>query len=137
MLTKLKQQPAASKFDKNRGHILVALLVTVVVTTIVGGALVGLVIVGSQNALGYEQMMQVQHSAESGAENAIRCILRDPAYSGGTLQINGGTVTIDVSGADTKQIEVTAEKNGLARKVNVTLSRINGVWTVNSWDEEW
>lgn len=121
----------------NSGHVLVALLVTVVVTTIVGTALVALVIVSSQNALSYEQSIQTHQSAESGIEIAIRSILRNPNYTGETLQIDDGTVTIDVSGDSSKQIVVTSEKNDLARKIEVSLVRVDGMWEIQSWQEIW
>ena len=73
--------------------------------------------------------------AESGAENALLRLLRDPSYTGETLTIDTGTVTVVVTGAATKTITSTATSGNFVRKVQVVAGYTNGIFSITSWQE--
>jgi len=74
--------------------------------------------------------------AESGAENAILRLLRDPSYSGELgLPIGPGTATIGVTGTSPKVVLSTGTVGTFVRQVQVTIAVTNGQLTVSSWQE--
>lgn len=74
--------------------------------------------------------------AESGAENAILRLLRDPSYTGESdLPIGPGTATIGVTGVSPKIITSTGTVGTLVRRVQVVVTTSGGQLTVSSWQE--
>ncbi len=76
--------------------------------------------------------------SESGAENAILRLLRDPAYTGETaLPIGEGSATITVTGdSGTKTIISEGVSHHLVRKIQVQLTVLpNGEITITGWRE--
>ena len=74
--------------------------------------------------------------AETGAENAILRLLRDPSYTGDTLPIDGGTATITVPpGAYPKVITSTGTRGGYSRIIQATLTNSGGQILVSTWEE--
>jgi hypothetical protein len=63
----------------------------------------------------FSRSEDVYHEAKAGYENALLRLLRDPDYTGETLTINGGSVTITVSGTDPKTITSIATKAGFTK----------------------
>lgn len=125
------------KKSKNRsGQTIVFLLVFMAMAiTITTGAVV-VIIANSQMASKWEQGETALAIAESGAENAMLRLLRDPDYLGETLTVGSGTATIVVSGAN-PTITVTGVSGNFSRQVQVTTTYSGGVLTVNRWTELW
>ena len=123
------------KTNPESGQTLVALLIVVVVGVILSTASVALVIINSKNASRLQIGSTALATAESGAENAILRLLRDPNYTGETLTINGNTTIITVVGTGTQTITSEARVGNFVRKIEVQVSRISGVLTVISWKE--
>ncbi len=105
--------------------------IAVTVTT----AAVIMMIIGSTAASKYELGQVAYMTAESGAENAMLRLLRDPNYTGETLTIGSATATITVTGTDPKTITSTGVSAGFSRQVKVTAGYTNGILTVTSWNE--
>lgn len=95
----------------------------------------GLVVVVLNNATAASNLEQGTVSyfaAESGVENALLRLIRDPAYNGETLSIDGGTVVVEVnSGIATS----TANIANSIRKIQANYVYNNNVLTVTSWKE--
>ncbi|MBI2405013.1 hypothetical protein HYV22_02435 [Candidatus Gottesmanbacteria bacterium] len=70
-----------------------------------------------------------------GAENALLRLLRMPTYTGETLTIATGSVTVGVTGGDTKTIVSRGTIGNVTRTVQVIVSFVNGIWTIASWKE--
>ena len=118
-----------------RGQTLVVLLVFVAMAMAVVSAAVAVVISNTQSGSRYEVGQTALGLAESGAEEAMLLLLRDPAYSGGALTTVDGTATIGVSGSDPKQIVSSAVVGEARRKIQVVASYTAGVLTVQTWRE--
>lgn len=74
--------------------------------------------------------------AETGAENALLRLARDPAYSGESLNIAGGTAIISISPSlPSKTITSEAVVGDTRRKVQVQVTLANNQVTITSWKE--
>ena len=73
--------------------------------------------------------------AESGAENAIIRLIRNPNYAGETLTVGNGSATITVSGSSTKTIVSEGVRGNFRRKVQVVGGYVNNIFTPTSWTE--
>ena len=121
------------------GQTLVILLVFMAIAVTVTAAAVVMMIVGSTSASQYERSQSAYTAAESGAENALLRLLRDPNYliagETETLTIGSATATIAVTGTDPKTITSTGVSTGFTRQVKVIVGYTNGILTVTSWSE--
>lgn len=121
--------------QKNSGHILITLIIVMVVGTIISTAAVAWVI---DNTLGSSQTQSGLSSlmlAESGIENAMLVLLRNPDYTGEVLTIGDATVTVDVSGTTEKTIVSQSVIGNHSKKIEVTASYVDNVLTITSWQE--
>lgn len=73
--------------------------------------------------------------AESGAENALLRILRNPDFSGENLTVAGGTVNVTVTGSSTKTIISQAYVGNTSRKIEVVADYNNNILSITSWKE--
>lgn len=123
----------AKKYEK--GQTLVALLFFILIGLAVT---IAATIILSINALAVTKLTQGEVArglAETGAEEALIELLRDKNYSGThTLNIDGNTVIMEVSGGATKTITSTGQAGSFIRKVEVVAS-YDGVLTPISWKE--
>ena len=96
---------------------------------------VSLIFVNSTSASKFEQGVYAYSISESGAENALMRLIRNPNYSGETLLVGGGSVTITVTGTTAKTIIAEGTYKDFYRKVAVQASYAGGFLTVTSWKE--
>ena len=73
--------------------------------------------------------------AESGAEEALIRLLRNPNYSGETLNLTDGIATINVGSANPTIIESVGVVGNHLRRVEVSVSFVSGTMVINSWKE--
>lgn len=123
------------KAKQRSGQTLVAVLVFVAMAVVVASAAAVLMITGAQGGVEWEAGNAASTVAESGAEEAILRLLRDPNYTGGTLTTAAGTATITVSGTDPKTIDVEGLADGHARHLRVVVGYTDKMLTVQSWRE--
>lgn len=132
-----KQAQHTSKHSlDSRGMALVVVIIFAAVAMLVITAAISMGILSSMSS---RQMLQGQHAlllAESGAENALLRLLRNPTYTGETLTMNGGTATIVVSGTNPKIINVEGKSGSIVRQIEVGVSDTSGVMNVDSWQEK-
>jgi hypothetical protein len=119
-----------------RGQALVVLLVFILVGLTITTAAVVMVIVNSRAATTFSQGVVAQAIAESGAENALLRIIRDPAYAGETLTIGDGSATVEVTGTQDKIVTSRASLGNFIRTTIVGAHLENEVLTVTSWEQE-
>ena len=117
MKTKLKTYNL--KLVTSRGQALILLLVCTTIGIIVSSAAVAISIINSQAASKFSQGQDALALAESGAENAIIRLLRDPNYFGETLNIGGATVTITVAGGAAKTIQSKSQDRDFKRTIQI------------------
>ncbi len=131
----MKKIGKKTTFDEQKGSILIALLIFIVVGITMTSAAIMIMIdstVISADTLIADQSLMV---AESGVENAILRLLRDPSYTGEVMEIEDGRAEVTVTNAGTILINSTGIVGRTSRTVTVELIRELGVWRVSSWKE--
>jgi hypothetical protein len=73
--------------------------------------------------------------AESGVENAMIRLLRDPNYAGESLTLPNGTATIVVTNGANKTITVNGKSQFSTRTIEVVTAEVDGFTVINSWKE--
>lgn len=95
-----------------------------------------LTIINIQSTAKNAQSAQALNYAEAGAEEGVLRLIRDPAYSGGTLLIDTVSVPITVTGdAVSKIVTATATYNGFTKKIQAQVSLANNKLTLISWKQ--
>lgn len=122
--------------NKNTGQALVTLLVFTAVAMIVISASVAMIIITSTGSYRFANRQQAHLLAESGVENALMQLLRNPSYSGETLTTTEGTATISMSGTNPKIIRSSAVVGTVTTVLNVTVADTSGMLDITSWEEE-
>ncbi len=124
------------KSNHQSGMALVTVIIFSAVGIIVIVAGITLTTTIAQTNQQFLQGQQALANAESGAENALLHLLRNPNYQQETLTMDQGTARIEVSGdSNTKQIDVVGEYKSAKRKVRIQTSDENGMLKINSWEE--
>lgn len=120
---------------ESKGQTLVILLIFIVIATTITSAAVVLIFNSSTNASKLDQSTQAYYVAESGVENGLMQLLRNPSYSGEVMSIANGAATILVSGTNPTVVTSTGQLGNFTRKIQVNMSNVSGVWSVSSWKE--
>lgn len=118
-----------------KGQALVTLLVFVVISLIITSASVSIVLVNSLSASKFEQGLMARSFAESGIENALLRLLRDPGYTGETLNLNDGSATVTVAGTNPKTITSIGRIGNFTRTIEAQAAWTNYILSVTSWRE--
>jgi type II secretory pathway component PulK len=115
-----------------KGYALITLLFFMTISLTI---ITGVVIVVLNNATAttsVEQRNVAYYAAESGAENALLRLIRDPNYTGETLIVDQGTVVIQINNGT---IISTATVANVIKKVQIQTLNTNNQLTVTSWKE--
>lgn len=112
--------------------LLIFFVMTAVAITV---SAIFMMIITSGSVADIENGINTGALADSGAENALLKLERDPSYSGEVYTINGATITITVTGGTTKTIDSTVVLGDFTRKVEVLANYTNNVLTTTSWKE--
>lgn len=118
------------------GQALITLLVFMIIAITVTSAAVVMMILNSRGTYKFQDGEVALQIAESGAENAMLRILRDPSYTGEAgLTIGEGTANIEITNGDPLIATATGRVNNFVRKIEVKAKFITGLFTVLSWKE--
>ncbi|MBI4226099.1 hypothetical protein HY612_03210 [Candidatus Roizmanbacteria bacterium] len=120
--------------SNKKGQTLLMLLVFMIIAITVTSAATTLILVNSSNTQKMEGGTVAYHLAESGVENALLRLLRNPNYTGETLNINEGTATITVTGSNPYTITSIGRNGNFSRTLQVVVN-YNGNMTISSWRE--
>ena len=118
------------------GQALIMLLVFVAVAITITTAAIMILFTNSQATADVYSGQSAYVLAESGAENAVIRLLRDPGYTGGdTLTIGTGNATISVTGSEPKTITSIGTDGNYQRRIQIVVSLANNILSVISWRE--
>ena len=122
-----------SRYGRLQGHVLIVVLLLMMVGIFTITMATSLIITTSQSHASRMEADSLRTAADSGVENAILNIRRNPGYTGGSTTIDGAVVnTSVVAGAD-YTITATAS-SGLRRQAfRVKVARTNGILSVTDW----
>jgi hypothetical protein len=118
-----------------KGQALIALVVfAVVATTVITGA-VAAIIINTQSTGKLAQSEESLKIAESGVEVAVLKLLRNPNYSGESVNIGNGTATITVTGGSTKTIVSAGVEGNFKRTIQTVGSFVDNIFTISTSSE--
>jgi len=117
----------------NKGQTLVTLLVFTVVAIAVTSTAVAITVNITRATTMVESRIIASQAAESGIENAIIRILRDPDYAGESLQIGDTIVDTSVAGTDPVVITAVATYGSYVQTLQVTITNSDNQLTVSDW----
>ena len=115
------------------GQTLVTLLVFIVVATAITSTAVAVLINTTRSSSILGQSVTATQVADSGVENALLRLLRDPNYTGETLTVGNGTATVTVTGTTTKTI-TSIGRIGTFQKTAVVVVAYNDTISITSWN---
>jgi hypothetical protein len=123
----------------SQGQTLIALLIFMLLSILITTTAVTITVINTQgNNVGNFGDLARQ-AAETGAENAMLQLERDPTYTGETMDINNNTTaTISVSGTTTRTITSVGAYAGIGtykRTIVVTATYSGLAFTVTNWVE--
>jgi hypothetical protein len=108
--------------ELEKGQSLITLIfISIIGISIAMGATM-LVFINSQSGLKYQQGELAYAIAQSGAENALLRLLRDPSYSGETMTVGSGTATVGVQSISSGNYIATSSGmlGNFTRKIQIT-----------------
>lgn len=116
-----------------RGQALVTLLFFVIIGVSVVAGAAAVVYTNVLAASTVEQGEGAYYVAQSGIEEGLLQLLRNPNYAGETLPVGSGSVTIQVASGT---ITATGTLGNSSRKIQVqTVYNTNGQLTIVTWKE--
>src|SRR5258708_4721129 len=119
------------------GQALITLLIFVVVATMIIAGAVAVTVINIQSSSKFAQGEKALRTTESGVEEVLIRLLRDPNY-GSTpfnLPLNGETLSVTITTvSSTKTIDVFCTTCTFKRKIEVVATYTNKM-VVNSWRE--
>ncbi len=122
--------------NKSKGHALITLLFFVAISTIVTTAAVIVLFNNLLNVTRFSESTQSYYIAESGIENALMQILRNPNYAGETLDLPEGEVVVSVTNnAGIYTINSTSTVGDSIRTVEAQATYTDEILTVTSMGE--
>jgi len=118
------------------GNVSVMLVVTIILLVTITTAAVALAVSTTRDTTTFTLGERALAVAESGAENAILLLLRNPSYLGDSnLPIGPGTATIEVTGTNPIIIISMGVVGNLSRRIQVTVTQSDDQLSVSSWQE--
>lgn len=130
-----KFQIPNSNFQFQKGQALITLLFFIIISlTITSGAII-IIIINSISGSRFQEGTIAYYAAESGLENALLRILRNPNYAGETLTMGTTTAVITVTGSNPKTAVVVAQNGNFKRTVRLEVNYNNGYYTLLNWKE--
>ena len=123
------------KIKLQNGQALVTLLFFVLISLTITSAAIIIIIANSLSANSFQEGTKAYYTAESGVENALLRLLRDPNYTGETLTIGTTTAKVTVTGTNPKTIVSVGQDGNFERTVQAQATYNNGFYTFSGWKE--
>jgi hypothetical protein len=117
------------------GQTLIALLIFMMIAMTVTLAATAVAIINIQSTNSFASGDAALNNAESGVEEALVQLERNPSYPGGSLAIDNGSATITVSGSGPLTIVSVGASGSFRRTVTATATYTANVLTLTNWSE--
>lgn len=119
------------------GQVAIMLVLIIMILSIVTTAAVALALSTTRDTTTLSLGERALAVAESGAENTILRLIRDPSYAGegSPLSIGPGNATITLTGTSPIIITSSGAVGNMVRSVEVQVNITDGQLTVLSWRE--
>lgn len=123
------------KHSNQSGQTLIALLIFMLIAMTVTIAAVAIAITNIQANNSFASGELALQNAQSGIENSLLLLERNPSYSGGTMTMTDGTATITVSGSGSITIVSVGTVDHFQRTITATATDTADVFSLTSWSE--
>jgi Tfp pilus assembly protein PilX len=123
------------KKNRSRGQALITILFITVIAITIGASAAVVATLDARSTQRVASGTEAYYIAESGIENAMLRLLRDPEYKGETLLISGGSAKVTVSITSPKTVTSTGTIDNYQRTIQTIVGYNNGVFTITSWKE--
>lgn len=117
------------------GQTIIALLIFILLAVTFTFTATLVIVANLQTDSAYQNGEIALQDAQAGVENALVRLERDNTYTGETMTLTRGTVTITVSGTSPKTIVSVSSYSNLVRTVTATATVSSGVVSLTSWSE--
>lgn len=122
-------------FLKEKGQSLVTLLVFMAIAMAITSAAATVLLNSIEATTKYSDGLAAFAVSESGAENGLLRLVRNPNYSGETLEVGDGTAVIQVNPGDPITIVSTGKvRNNIKQNVLEIVYNI-GILNISAWKE--
>lgn len=122
-------------FLKEKGQSLVTLLVFMAIAMAITSAAATVLLNSIEATTKYSDGLAALAVSESGAENGLLRLVRNPNYSGETLEVGDGTAVIQVNPGDPITIVSTGKvRNNIKQNVLEIVYNI-GILNISAWKE--
>ena len=118
-----------------KGQALITLLFFVLISLTITSAAIIIIIVNSISANKLQEGTLAYYAAESGIENALLLLLRNPNYTGETLTVGSSTVVISVTGSNPKTVVSVGQDGNFKRTIQAQINYTSGYYTFSNWKE--
>lgn len=125
----------SDKFKYQKGQALTTLIFFVLIASLYITAAVVVSLVNSVAVTTTEQGINDSRLAEGALEDSLVRLLRDPNYTGGTFTLNGGNVTVTVTGTTTKTVTASVRNGNYYRRFEAIVTFNQTQMTITSWKE--
>jgi|AACY02.16.fsa_nt_gi hypothetical protein len=128
--------PLCYSFRDRSGQVVLTVVVFMVVLVVITTGATLMTVTNTKSTTVYAQGVRAYALAESGAENALMRLLRDPAYTGETLVLEDGTAEVTVSFVgDDGTVVSTGTVGNYERTIEVDVSYNNNILSIIDWRE--
>jgi len=122
--------------NSEKGTALIMMIIFMLIASIIASTAVAVVVTNSAGASKLQQGTIDYQVTESGIEDALLRLLRNPNPMTYNLSVGGGTAVISITGTfPSFTILSTGNINGIQRKIQATTDYTGNVLTINSWRE--
>jgi hypothetical protein len=133
-LNKLKLNIILIKKPEFHGQALMTLIFFTIFGVTITTAAVMVIMVNSLSAARLQDGSVAYQIAQSGTDNALIRLIRDPSYTGETLTVGEGSAIITVTGAGTSAdpyiITSTGDIRNSVKKIEIRANYINNKMTI-------
>lgn len=121
---------------RHQGQIMITMLYVMVVGLIITTGAALAVIANTQAATAYEMSALAHSAAESGLENAVLRLIRNPSYIGETLTIDADrTAVVTVSTGSGITITSVGTFRNITRRMEAGIQYNGGILSIDRWSE--
>ena len=117
------------------GQTIIVLLIFMLLAITLTVSATAVIIINLQGNTAYQSGEIALQDAQAGAENALMRLERDSTYTGETMTLTNGTVTITVSGTAPYTIVAKGTSGTFVRTATATATITNNVLSITSWSE--
>ena len=120
-----------------KGQALIALLSFIIIAMTVISAAVIILITNILASGKVEQGTMAYSLAQSGGEDALLRLLRNPSYAGGQQTLPQGTITVSITGIAPGPYTIysSGKVGSFVRRIKTTASYAGNTLTITEWKE--